>query len=153
MAASKLQSLLFGRIFDARLSLGLPPLSQKSALQLSPSTGQPAELTSPLISPRASAADIHTMPDVFAAVPLGSRSSSQIDQSLRRRCALDGARGLRLYVPAVCGANALASLVLCCCAAVAVVVSVGVVAVRALSIKNGEAKWGRRPFKDRREDL
>jgi hypothetical protein len=109
-----------------------------------------------LISPRASfdsAADIHTVPDVFAAIPLGDRSSSQFHQSLRRRCAPDGARGLRLYVPEVCGANALASLVLCCCAAVAVVVTVGIVAVRALSLKNAESKWGRRPFKDRREDL
>jgi hypothetical protein len=43
--------LLFCRIFYTCLSLGSPPLSQKSALQLSPSTGQLEGPTSPSSAP------------------------------------------------------------------------------------------------------
>ena len=106
-----------------------------------------------MLSPRSSPSDVRAVPDVTASFPLGARAASNFDESLRQRCSLPGGRGLQLHVPSLCGANALASLVLCCCAAVAVVVWGGAAAARAFLHTRAASKWQRRPFKDKRENL
>ena len=114
MAASNLQSLLFCRIFDARLSLGLPPLSQKSALQLSPSTGQPAELTSPSSAPA-------PLPPIFTLCPTFLLPFPSVLAARRKSTSLCGAVA-RSTVLVACGcmcprcAGRMRSLRWCCVA-------------------------------------
>ena len=109
-----------------------------------------------LISPLASAGggrDVRAVPDVSAAFPVGARATSRFDEALRLRCAMRGAGALQAHAPNVCGASALAALVMCCCAAAVAVVWVGAAAARAVFLKHGGTKWERRPFKDRHEKL
>jgi hypothetical protein len=109
-----------------------------------------------LISPLASSGsgrDVGAVPDVSAAFPVGARATSRFDDALRQRCTMRGAGALQLHAPYVCGATALAALVMCCCAAAVAVVWVGVAAARTLFLKQGGTKWERRPFKDRHEKL
>jgi len=104
-----------------------------------------------MLAPATPASGVRQVPDVSATFPIGPRSSSAFDEALRWRCG--GGGGLRLHVPSVCGANAVASLVLCCSAAVVVLLWAAAAAARAVLRRHGGSRWQRRPFKDKRENL